>query len=147
MRAHVKNLATAALATTVVLLLALAPPAALAAPPATQATCAGIAAAYPILGVQCQKAYDKINHAPANAAERLTTYKARAAVLVIFRKAALCNGMYGANKAAQSAFLSGEQGHITALAGLRVAMTAAGDPDPGDPPDLTTISMNKQQCK
>ena len=140
----------AALAATYSLFICLAPNAAFAAPPATEATCAGIKAAYPILGTQCEKNYSQINHAPANATERAQTYRARLAVLIIFRKALLCNGMYGASTIVQQRFSSGEEGHIVALDGLRVSMVSAGDPN--IPPayssdDLRRVTIKKQQCK
>jgi len=123
---------------------------ALAAPPATVATCARIKNAYPILGAQCQNAYANINHTPANAGDRLTSFKARKNVLEIFRKALLCNGMYGATSQAQSNFSKGEAGHLTALDNLRVAMTNAGDqniPAAYNAADLSGVSIKQQQCK
>jgi hypothetical protein len=128
----------------------LAPTAVLAAPPATVASCDGIKAAYPILGTKCGNNYAKISHAPATAAKRLESYKARVAVVQIFQQALLCNGMYGASKKVQDQFSSGETGHLTAIANLHTAMTAAGDP--GIPAlytaaDLKKIKMTKQQCK
>ncbi|HWV06356.1 hypothetical protein [Ralstonia sp.] len=132
------------------LIASLAATAALAAPPATVATCDGIKEAYQILGTQCANQYAKINHAPATAAERRETYAARIAVLEIFRKALLCNGMYNASKSAQQRFSSGEAGHLQALALLNVAMTGAGDPNvPAlyTAADLNDVSINKQQCK
>lgn len=122
----------------------------LADPPATVATCEGIKAAYPIIGKKCTTEYNKINHAPANAQERLKTFKARVAVLQNFRKALLCNGMYGASKTDQQRFSSGEEGHLLALANLRVSMVAAGDPNiPAvyTINDLNSITIKKQQCK
>jgi len=139
-----------ALAAAPILIISLAPTGALADPPATVASCDGIKAAYPILGAPCAKQYEKINHAPANAAERLVTFNARVAVLQIFRKALLCNGIYGANKATQDRFKSGEDGHLTALANLRLAMVGAGDPNiPAayTANNLKSIAMTKQQCK
>ncbi|KJJ95344.1 hypothetical protein UB44_19660 [Burkholderiaceae bacterium 26] len=132
------------------LIASLAATAALAAPPATVATCDGIKEAYQILGTQCANQYAKINHAPATAAERRETYAARIAVLEIFRKALLCNGMYNASKSAQQRFSSGEAGHLQALALLNAAMTGAGDPNvPAlyTAADLNDVSINKQQCK
>ena len=132
------------------LIASLAATAALAVPPATVASCDGIKDAYPILGTQCANQYAKINHAPATAAERRETYAARIAVLEIFRKALLCNGMYNASKSAQQRFSSGEAGHLQALALLNVAMTGAGDPNvPAlyTAADLNDVSINKQQCK
>jgi hypothetical protein len=132
-----------------ILLVSLVPAAALAAPPATVATCAGIKDGYTTLGTQCQKAYEKINHGPANAADRLTSFNARKSVLETFQKALLCNGMYGATAAAQLNFKNGEQGHLMALANLRVAMTVAADPNiPAayTVDDLKDISIKKQQC-
>jgi hypothetical protein len=140
----------AALGALSIVTAALAPRAALAAPPATVATCDGIKAAYPILGTQCGTAYAKINHAPANATQRSDTYKARVAVVQIFQKALLCNGMYGASKSVQQKFSSGEEGHLTAISNLHTAMTTAGDPNvPAlyTAADLKTITMKKQQCK
>jgi hypothetical protein len=128
----------------------LAATAALAVPPATVASCEGIQDAYPILGTQCANSYAKINHAPANAAERRETYSARLAVLQIFRKALLCNGMYGASKPTQQSFSSGEAGHLQALANLNAAMTTAGDanvPAAYTSTDLNSVSINKPQCK
>jgi hypothetical protein len=133
-----------------ILMTAMVPATALAAPPATVATCDGIKDAYPVLGTQCQNAYANINHAPVNAGDRLTSFKARKTVLEIFRKALLCNGMYGATKQAQTTFSQGETGHLTALANLRVAMTNAGDPTiPAAyvAADLNGVAINKQQCK
>jgi hypothetical protein len=127
--------------------IALAPSGAWADPPATVATCAGIKAAYPILGTQCENNYAKVNHAPANAQQRLSTFQARKAVLIIFRKAALCNGLYGATTASQARFLSGEQGHVVALNALQAAQIAAADPTVGTLPDLNDVSVTKQQCK
>ncbi len=132
------------------LIASLAATAALAAPPATVASCDGIKDAYPILGTQCANHYAKINHAPATAAERRETYSARIAVLDIFRKALLCNGMYGASKPAQQRFSSGEAGHLQALANLNAAMTIAGDPNVPvlyTASDLSDVSINKSQCK
>lgn len=130
-----------------ILMASIIPSTATAAPPAVLATCAGIKNAYPVLGTQCENAYANINHAPANAADRLTSFKARKNVLEIFRKALLCNGMYGATKQAQTTFSQGEAGHVTALNNLQVAMTNAGDQNipAGYNPDGVTI--NKQQCK
>ncbi|WP_199026986.1 hypothetical protein [Ralstonia sp. ASV6] len=139
-----------ALLAVVSLIVSLASTAALADPPATVASCEGIKDAYPILGTQCVNNYAKINHAPANAAERRETYFARVAVLQIFRKALLCNGMYGASKSAQQSFSSGEAGHLLALANLNAAMTGAGDPNVPAlyaAGDLSSISINKTQCK
>lgn len=138
------------LLTVVSLIASLAATAALAAPPATVASCDGIKDAYPILGTQCANHYVKINHAPATAAERRETYSARIAVLDIFRKALLCNGMYGASKPAQQRFSSGEAGHLQALANLNAAMTIAGDPNVPvlyTASDLSDVSINKSQCK
>ena len=138
------------LLTVVSLIASLAATAALAAPPATVASCDGIKDAYPILGTQCANHYAKINHAPATAAERRETYSARIAVLDIFRKALLCNGMYGASKPAQQRFSSGEAGHLQALANLNAAMTIAGDPNVPvlyTASDLSDVSINKSQCK
>lgn len=138
------------LLTVVSLIASLAATAALAAPPATVASCDGIKDAYPILGTQCANHYAKINHAPATAAERRETYSARIAVLDIFRKALLCNGMYGASKPAQHRFSSGEAGHLQALANLNAAMTIAGDPNVPvlyTASDLSDVSINKSQCK
>ncbi|SFG94015.1 hypothetical protein SAMN05518865_1247 [Duganella sp. CF458] len=131
-------------------LVAFMPTVALAAPPATVASCQGIKDAYPILGTQCENAYANINHAPGTAADRSTTFGARRTVLQIFRKALLCNGMYGATSQAQQLFRNGEQGHLDAIANLRTAMVAV--PDPTIPTaftatDLNAISMTKQQCK
>jgi hypothetical protein len=139
-----------ALVAMAILIVYLAPTAALAGPPATVASCEGIKDAYPILGTQCGKQYEKISHAPANAEERLATFKARVSVLQIFRKALLCNGMFGAKKEAQDKFRSGEAGHLTALDNLRQAMGNANDPN--IPPaytadDLKSITIQKQQCK
>lgn len=138
------------LLTVVSLIASLAATAALAAPPATVASCDGIKDAYPILGTQCANHYAKINHAPATAAERRETYSARIAVLDIFRKALLCNGMYGASKPAQQRFSSGEAGHLQALANLNAAMTIAGDPNVPvlyTASDLSDVSIKKSQCK
>ncbi len=123
---------------------------AFAAPPATTASCAGIKQAYPILGTQCEKKYSNISHAPANEKQRLETFRARTAVLEIFRKAMLCNGLFGADKTAQQRFRSGEEGHLTALNNLRVAMDNAGDanlPAAYTAENLKAISIKKQQCK
>lgn len=139
-----------ALMATSILIVSLAATAALAAPPATVASCEGIKAAYPILGTQCENQYSKINHAPANAEDRLTTFRARVSVLQIFRKTLLCNGMFGAAKSAQDRFKSGEDGHLAALTNLRQAMVAAGDlniPPAYTADDLKAITINKQQCK
>lgn len=133
-----------------VLITALASGAALAAPPATVATCQGITDAYPVLGAQCTNAYAKVSHNPGNATERAAAFRARIPVLQIFRKALLCNGMYGASSAAQRNFKAGEDGHIAALANLRAAMTNAGDaniPAAYTADDLRDSAINKQQCK
>jgi hypothetical protein len=133
-----------------VLMVSLVPAAAYAAPPATVASCDGIKSAYNTLGTQCANAYAKISHAPANASQRLASFKARVAVLEIFQKAMLCNGMFGASAQAQQAFRTGEDGHLTALANLRTAMTAAGDPNiPAayTADDLNGITIKKLQCK
>jgi hypothetical protein len=133
-----------------ILAASLAPAPALAAPPATVATCEGIADAYPILGKQCATAYANINHAPGNAKDRLATFVARRTVLQIFQKALLCNGMYGASSSAQQAFSSAEDGHLQALANVRATMVAQGDPNiPAayTRADLKSIKMTKQQCK
>ncbi|BAY29802.1 hypothetical protein NIES2107_16460 [Nostoc carneum NIES-2107] len=82
-----------ALVATLILIISLAPNAAFASPPATVASCEGIQEAYPVLGTQCEKEYNRINHEPGNAKDRLTTFKARVAVLEIFKKASLCNGI------------------------------------------------------
>lgn len=131
-------------------MFSLVPAAAIAAPPATVATCQGIKDAYPILGTQCENEYATINHAPTNAQDRLTSFGARKSVLQIFQKTLLCNGMYGAGTPAQQRFKNGEDGHLTALANLRVVMTTATDPNiPAayTAADLKLISINKQQCK
>jgi hypothetical protein len=133
-----------------VFILFLAPTTALASPPATDASCQGIKNAYPILGTQCQNNYAKINHSPANAAERLATFNARVAVLEIFQKALLCNGMWQASQLDQQKFKNGESGHLTALKNLRAAMTAAQDqqiPPDYTEADLKSITIKKQQCK
>jgi hypothetical protein len=132
------------------LIVSFLPTAAHAAPPATVASCQGIKDAYPILGAQCETNYANINHAPANAQERSATFGARKTVLQIFRKAVLCNGMYGASASAQQSFKSGEPGHLQALANLRTAMGNANDPNipPGyTAADLNAITIIKQQCK
>jgi hypothetical protein len=139
-----------ALVATSILIASLAPTAALADRTATVASCEGIKAAYPILGTQCANQYKKINHTPANAADRLTTFNARVSVLQVFRKALLCNGIFNATKSVQDSFKSGEDGHLTALANLRTAMINAKDPNIPNPygaNDLKSISINKQQCK
>ncbi|MDH5822884.1 hypothetical protein QFW77_07740 [Luteimonas sp. RD2P54] len=145
LRARPSRLAAAMLACAL-----LSPAASFAAPPATVATCDGIKEAYQVLGAQCTAAYGRIAHAPANAQQRLQSYRARIAVLEIFRKALLCNGMYGATADAQRRFASGEPGHLQAIANLHLAMTNAGDPIV--PPlytagDLGDVSVTKQQCK
>jgi hypothetical protein len=147
MKIQAKNLFASALSVATILLVSLAPTAASAAPPAVVATSDGIKAAYQVLGVQCENNYAKINHTPANRDQRAATFKARAAVLVIFRQALLCNGLYGATGAQQDRFRSGEDGHVTALTQLHTATITAGDPNPGNLPDLSSISMRKQQCK
>ena len=134
-----------------ILIVSLAPTAALAAPPATVATCEGIKNAYLVLGTQCNKAYNKINHNPLNAAARLTTFRARVSVLQIFQKALLCNGLFGANSSSQQRFQNGETGHLTALTNLHTAMETNNDPN--IPPaygimDLKLIKINnKMECK
>ncbi len=133
-----------------ILIFSAFPVTAFADPPATVASCEGIGSAYSILGTQCSNAYAKINHAPANAEERLSTFRARIDVLEIFRKALLCNGMYGAGQAAQDRFRAQERGHLTALQELHTSMEKAGDPDL--PPaytaqDLNATSIKKAQCK
>lgn len=124
---------------------------ALATPPATIASCEGIQDAYPILGKKCATEYAKINHAPANRNERAKTLKARIAVLTIFRKAYVCNGIWGATKSAQQRFISSEEGHLMAVDNLINAMTIAGDPNVPDYDDIVSklhkVSMTKQQCK
>lgn len=143
----VARLALAAMAS---LIVSLAPTAASAAPPATVASCDGIKDAYPILGTQCANNYAKINHAPATPAERSETYYARVAVMEIFRKALLCNGLYGATTSAQQSFASGVNGHLQALGLLNTAMTNAHDPNvPAVYTDakLQLITVNKPQCK
>jgi len=142
-----RDLSALAIPIAAIMLLSFTPRPALAAPPATVATCDGITDAYPVLGAQCKNNYAKINHAPANAEERLETYRARAAVLIIFRKVLLCNGMFGAGKNAQEIFRRGEAGHVIALNNLGAAMLLAGDPPPPAAPVLENISINKQQCK
>lgn len=139
-----------ALVATSILIIDLAPIATFANPPATVASCQGIKDAYPILGTQCANAYTKINHAPANAKDRLTTYNARISVLNIFRKALLCNGIYGAKQSDQQRFNSEEQGHLMAIKNLRTAMTNAHDPNIPDlytSKNLNSIKVNKSQCK
>jgi len=57
--------------------------------------------------------------------------------------------MYGGTPAAQQLFTRGEQGHLTALANLRVAMTKAKDPSiPAayTAADLKAVVIKKQQC-
>ncbi|UGQ47599.1 hypothetical protein [Massilia endophytica] len=133
-----------------ILIVSFLPAAAHAAPPATVASCQGIKDAYPILGTQCETNYANINHAPGNAQERSATFGARKTVLQIFRKAVLCNGMYGASSSAQQSFKSGEPGHLTAIANVRTAMVNANDtniPAPYTATDLNAITMTKQQCK
>lgn len=124
--------------------------AARADPPATIANCAGIKDAYPILGTQCTTAYAKISHAPADADERLASFNARVAVLTLFRKALLCNGIFGASSQVQQRFKSGEQGHLAQLVQLRINMAANQDPNiPAafTQQDLNQTSIRKQQCK
>ncbi|MFL6709415.1 MAG: hypothetical protein ACJ8HI_14525 [Massilia sp.] len=131
------------------LVTALMPLAALADPPATEASCDGIKLAYNTLGAQCQSAYAKINHAPATAADRLTTFTARKSVLQIFQQAMLCNGMFGATSQQQQRFRTGEDGHLTALDNLHTAMLAAGDPNvPAafTAAELKEVTIKKQQC-
>ncbi|MBH8564528.1 hypothetical protein I8748_20470 [Nostoc sp. CENA67] len=135
---------------TSILIVSLAPTAILAKPPATEASCEGIKAAYPILGKECSNQYSKIEHNLTNAKDRLETYYARVSVLEIFRKALICNGMFGANKQAQDRFKSGEQGHLQALNNLVTAMTAAKDPNippTYDAKKLQSVTIKKVQCK
>lgn len=119
-------------------------------PPATVASCEGIKNAYQVLGTVCAKQYEKISHAPATSEERKTSYAARIAVIEIFRKALLCNGMYNASSALQSSFKSEEGGHLVAIANLHQAMVNAGDPSlPAlyTESDLKKVAISKQQCK
>lgn len=138
-----------ALVATSILIVSLAPTVALTQSPATEASCAGIKAAYPILGQQCENQYNNINHAPANADQRYSTYNTRVSVVKIFNQALLCNGLLGANKQAQQKFRSAEDGHLTAIANLRTAMVNAHDkniPNLFTKNDLPN-SINKAQCK
>jgi hypothetical protein len=133
-----------------ILLVSLVPTAAVAAPPAALATCPGIRAAYSILGTQCETAYAIIDHQPTSAGERRASFGARKTVMQIFRKALLCNGLYGASKSAQQRFQSGEEGHLTAIDLLHTAMVNAGDPNiPAafTVADLNLVKINKAQCK
>jgi hypothetical protein len=130
--------------------MALAATAVIAAPPATVPTCDGIRDAYPILGTQCKTNYAKIDHAPNTAKKRRQTFTARRTVLQIFRKASLCNMMYGMQGRALANFKSGEPGHLTALKNLRRTMKKKKDPNlPAryTAADLDNVSMTKRQCK
>lgn len=121
-----------------------------AGPPATVATCNGIADAYPILGVQCKKAYERIRHVPKTALERSESFDARKHVLVIFRKVLLCNGMFKATNAMQQQFKSGEENHLRAIANLRQSMVNEGDknvPETFTEDDLFKVAIKQQQCK
>ncbi len=133
------------------LILASMPTAAFAAPPATVASCEGIKDAYPILGTPCAGTYAKIHEERAGerAADRLEVFVARRTVMQIFRKALLCNGLFGASKSEQQSFKSKEGGHLTAIANLRTSMTANGDPDIPAAFTATELeaSINKPQCK
>lgn len=138
-----------ALAATISLMFFFAPTAALATPPATVASCAGIKDAYPNLGTQCAAQYANVDHAPANATARRVTFEARRAVMVIFRQAALCNGIHGASTDAQRSFLSGEAGHLEALENLRRSMVNRGDnplPEEFDIKKLGEIAINDNTC-
>ncbi|QJR15085.1 hypothetical protein [Usitatibacter palustris] len=142
----------ASLAGAVLAILAatLAPTAALAVPPAKEPTCAGIKDAYDVLGIQCGKQYEKITHNPGNAKDRLASYKARIAVMEIFRKAYLCNGMFGATSKQQEKFKLAEPGHLQAIAALNINMINQGDPNvPAvyTANDLDTVKITKINCK
>ncbi|WP_045737943.1 hypothetical protein [Xanthomonas sp. MUS 060] len=120
--------------------------------PATEATCEGIKAAYPILGASCAKNYATIAKSKTlpelDSAQKLALYQARVAVMQTFRKALLCNGMAGANKAAQQRFQSGEPGHLEAINNLYTSMDPENRPKKVfDADELNNISINKQQCK
>ena len=151
----------------------LVPAVVLATPPATDASCAGIKNAYPILGTQCQSTYGKINHSISTKdlekfdTQKLQdtykalqdTYKARAQVMEIFKKATLCNGMYGADKAAQVRFTGAEAGHLNALAELYTNMKKVQEEATKKklkleklPPEytkarLSEVTISKGQCK
>lgn len=151
MKPQPKSFATRlALAAISALSISLAPTAVHAEPPATVATCPGIKAGYPILGTRCENNYAKIKRPPVNAEERLETYQARVAVMTIFRKALLCNAIYGAQQSIQNAFKGGEAGHLTAIKLLHDSMVANADPTIPDlftADDLKSIKMTKQQCR
>jgi hypothetical protein len=122
---------------------------------AVNATCQGVKDAYPVLGATCEKAYAKINHALAGlTCEQLqSTFKARVNTMTVFRQAYLCNGIRGASKAQQNAFIRGQAGHLQALQNLENHML--GLPVPCNPYDtvanitttLNGLSVNKHQCK
>ncbi|UGQ47600.1 hypothetical protein [Massilia endophytica] len=127
------------------------PTTAYAGGPATDPSCEGIQAAYPILGTQCENAYKRINHSPSTPDERFATFTARKTVLQIFRKAAVCNAVvYDTPSSEQQRFLRDEPGHLEALTNVRDAMVNANDRN--IPPeftirDLREIRMTRQQCK
>lgn len=118
--------------------------------PAATASCSGIKAAYPILGEQCKKSYDKINHSPGNKKARALSFKSRKSVLKIFRQALLCNGMNNATSIMQERFISAEDGHLEALENLNTQIINLDGHNPNPvytKQDLQKLTINKQQCK
>ena len=123
------------------------------------------------MGTQCERQYEKIDHAANTTKKRVNTFKARLSVLQIFRKAVLCNGMYGARRSDQARFNAREEGHIDAINNLLTNMKHEGDmskraaraledrykdmqtDEAGNfreydfLSDLQSISIRKQQCK
>ena len=137
------------LVSTLILIVTLMPTIVLAEKPATKASCEGIAAAYPILGEQCENNSNKINHQPADASQRRQTFQARVTVMEIFRKAMLCNGMYGADERSQQPFKNQEKGHLEQLKNLHQAMINHKDPEVPEEytvDNLRSVTIRKQQC-
>jgi hypothetical protein len=75
--------------------------------------------------------------------------KARIAVMKIFQKALLCNGMFGANRFVQNKFKDGVDGHLTAIRNLHRAMEVEGDrkiPALFEKNDLRGVKIRKLHC-
>jgi hypothetical protein len=122
---------------------------------ATTVSCSGIKEAYPVLGAVCEKAYAKIDHnlVGKTCQELQDIFRARVNTMKVFRQAYWCNGMGGATKQQQEAFIRGENGHLQALQALENHMLGLATPCiPYDTvANITTalaaITIKKPQCK
>ncbi len=107
-------------------------------------SCDAMKGVYPVLGANCATSYSKINHSPTTPQQRADTYRARSEVLKYFKQAVLCQGM---NVGTKQDFASGQRGHLEVLQNLYTSMQNNNDNPLPAVFNVTSVTINKQQCK